>query len=134
MEVLGTGTHRQWVVDKPKVITNYKYHGVPDQPFEIFMSRELVPDATVFIDIGRRAQIPQPNPTCEIHSHPSAQVLLFVGEPGSFEVEVPLDNEVYVLNRTTAIWIPAGVKHNLKYRRIDGPIWECGVLLQPNYE
>lgn len=134
MQVVGAGKYRHYVVDTPEVITDYKYHGKPDQPFEIYMSDELVPGAKVYIDIGRRTKIPRPNPTCEIHSHPSPQVLLFVGEAGSFEVEVPLNDEVYVLDRTAAVWIPAGVKHNLKYRRIDGPMWECGVLMQPKYE
>ena len=125
--------YERLVVDRPKILTDYKFHGTSEQPFQAFMSSDLVPEATVFVDIGTRTRLPRPNPTCEIHAHRSPQLLLFVGAPGSFEAEVPLNDEMYVLNKTTAIWVPAGVKHNLRYRRIDGMMWECGILMQPNY-
>lgn len=81
----------------------------------------------------RKSNRGNPNPTCEIHAHPVPQLLMFVGAEGSFEVEVPLNDEVYVLTKTTAIWIPAGVKHNVYYRRIDAPMMETGILMQGTY-
>ena len=54
---------------------------------------------------------------------------MFAGAEGSFEVEVPLNNELYTFTKTTAIWIPAGVDHNVKYIRIDGPMMETGIVI-----
>ena len=122
--------YERFVISQPIVTYDYLYHGRPkEEPFRIYMSSQLVPEASAFADVFWRTSLPDPNPTCEIHSHPVPQLLMFVGEEGSFEVEVPLDDELYVLNKTTAIWIPAGVRHNVKYNRIDGPVMESGILI-----
>ncbi len=120
----------RYVITEPKVIVDYLYHGKPkEEPFRIYMSSELVPEATTFADIFWRTKLPDPNPTCELHAHPVPQLLMFVGAEGSFEVEVPLNDELYVLTKTTAIWIPAGVRHNVKYNRIDAPMMESGIVI-----
>lgn len=122
--------YARFVIDEPIITEDYKYHGKPkESPFRIYMSDELVPEATAFADVFWRTKLPDPNPTCEIHGHPVPQLLMFVGEEGSFEVEVPLDDELYVISRTTVIWIPAGVAHNVKYNRIDAPMMETGILI-----
>ncbi|OLC15406.1 MAG: hypothetical protein AUH29_07870 [Candidatus Rokubacteria bacterium 13_1_40CM_69_27] len=130
----GTGKYQRYIVQDPKIITSYKYHPFEQEPFQIYMSGEQVPEATAFADVFWRTKLPTPNPTCEIHAHPAPQILMFVGEAGTFEVEVPLNDEVYVFDRTTVIWIPAGVRHNVHYLRIDAPMMESGILLQPTYE
>ena len=92
------------------------------------MSSELVPEAEAFCDIFWRTGLPNPNPTCEIHHHPKPQLLMFVGGEGSFEVEVPLNDELYTFTKTTAIWIPAGVDHNVQIqpdRRSDDGNGNC---------
>lgn len=130
------GAYDKYIVDEPKRTLDYLYHPPPedeDDAFQIFMSSELVADAEVFADVFWRTAVPNPNPTCEIHAHPVPQLLMFAGEAGSFEVVVPLDEEEHVFTKTTAIWIPAGVRHNVFYRRIDKPMMETGILLQGEY-
>jgi hypothetical protein len=128
------GSYDQYVIDEPIVTKDYLYHGEPkDDAFRIFMSSQLVPEADAFCDIFWRTRLPDPNPTCEIHAHPSPQLLMFAGEEGSFEVVVPLNGEEYIITKTTAIWIPAGVEHNVFYRRIDKPMMETGILMQGEY-
>lgn len=127
------GQYDQNVIDQPFVTKEYLYHGVPRDAFEIYMSSELVEGAEAFCDIFWRTRLPDPNPTCELHAHPVPQLLMFAGEEDSFEVVVPLDGDEYVLNKTTAIWIPTGVEHNVYYRRIDKPMMETGILMQGEY-
>ncbi len=130
MSGLSTRKYERYVITEPLITSDYLYHGkTKEEPFRIYMGEALVPEATAFADIFWRTKLPDPNPTCEIHSHPAPQLLMFVGQEGSFEVEVPLDDELYVLTKTTAIWIPAGVKHNVKYRRIDAPMMESGIVI-----
>lgn len=125
--------YERFVISEPKMTKEYLYHGVPVDPFTFYMGKELVPEATAFADTFYRTHIPDPNPTCEMHAHPSPQILFYVGEEGTFDVEVPLEDEVYRITKTTAIWIPANVAHNVYYHRIDKPMVEIGVLLQGDY-
>ena len=122
--------YEKYIVDEPKIITDYLYHGEPkEEPFRIYMSSELVPEVEAFCDVFWRTKLPEPNPTCEIHHHPKPQLLMFVGAEDTFEVEVPLNDELYTFTKTTAIWIPAGVDHNVKYNRIDEPMMETGIVI-----
>jgi hypothetical protein len=124
--------YARYVIDRPVTSRDYLYHGAPasaEELFRFYMGADLVPEATAFADVFWRTEIPDPNPTCEPHAHPFPQLLLYVGEEGTFEVEVPLEDELYVLTRTTAIWVPPGVRHFVKYNRIDRPMVETGILI-----
>jgi mannose-6-phosphate isomerase-like protein (cupin superfamily) len=121
--------YERFVIQNPIITEEYLYHGKPEEPFRIYMSSDLVPEANAFADVFWRTVLPTPNPTCELHAHPYPQLLMFVGEEGSFEVEVPLNDEMYVITKTTVIWIPPGVIHNVKYNRIDRPMMESGILI-----
>lgn len=125
--------YEKYVVSQPAETFNYLYHDKPDEPFRIFMNKELVPEATVSTDVFYRKELPTVNPTCEMHSHPTPQLLLFVGEEESFEVIIPLNNEIFTITRTTMIWVPPHVEHNVTYVRIDQPMVESGILLQGEY-
>lgn len=125
--------YEKYVISQPKEIFDYLYHAKPDEPFRIFMNKELVPEATVSVDVFYRTELPKVNPTCEMHSHPTPQLLLFAGKEGTFEVKVPLNDEVFTITTTTVIWVPPHVKHNVTYLRIDQPMVESGILLQGEY-
>ena len=125
--------YEKYVISQPTETYDYRYHDKPDEPFRFFMNRELVPEATVFTDVFYRKEVPKVNPTCERHSHPTPQILMFVGEEGAFEVKVPLNDEVFTITKTTVIWVPANVEHNVTYIRIDQPMVESGILLQGEY-
>ncbi|MBA2132203.1 cupin domain-containing protein [Capillibacterium thermochitinicola] len=125
--------YEKYVISQPLETFDYLYHDRPDTPFKIFMNKDLVPEATVSADVFYRTEIPKVNPTCELHSHPTPQLLMFVGEEGTFEVKVPLNDEVFTITKTTMIWVPPHVKHNVTYIRIDKPMVESGILLQGEY-
>lgn len=87
------------------------------------MNKGLVPEATVSTDVFYRKALPSKvNPTCEIHSHPTPQLLLFAGEEGTFEVKVPLNEELFTITKISVFWVPPPVKHNVTYVRIDQPM------------
>jgi len=126
--------YERFVIRNPKEITDYKFHPLLQEPWRIYMSRELVAESNVFADLAWRTEMPRPNPVCDVHAHPSPQLHMFVGAAGSFEVEFLLDDEWHLLDRTAMIWIPAGLKHQVRYRRVDGPMVESAILLQAVYE
>ncbi len=121
------------VVTEPFLTKEYLYHGIPKEAFKIYMSSDLVDAAEVFCDIFWRTELPDPNPTCDVHKHPVPQLLMFAGADDSFEVVVPLDGDEYVITKSAAIWIPAGVEHSVFYRRIAMPMMETGILMQGEY-
>jgi len=46
------GKYEKYIVTEPKIITDYLYHGKPkEEPFQIYMSSELVAEAEAFCDI-----------------------------------------------------------------------------------
>lgn len=66
----------------------------------------------------------------DAHTHPFDEVVTFFGtnpeDPGDLcgEVEIWLEDEQYILTKSCAIFVPAGMKHcPLIIRRVDRPIF-----------
>ena len=147
MERVVMGKYDKYVITRPQLVENLAYHGKRAEPFTFYVTKELIPEANYYMDISWRTKVPTPNPTCVLHIHDVIQILLFTGEPGSFEVVVPLvaprdpvidqltarPEDEYKVDRTAAIYIPPNVRHNVKYLRIDGPMAEIGMTMRGTY-
>jgi len=120
--------YEKYVISEPRRVFR-TFDTKTNYPFEIYLNNEIVPGCNTFSDIYWRKEIPDINPVIPRHKHDTPMLLFFVGEPGSFEVEVPLDDEVYKITKTTLIWVPPGVEHSVDYKRIDNVVCEIGVVL-----
>jgi hypothetical protein len=76
----------------------------------------------------------------EPHSHDNNEVIAFFGsnpeDPHDLcgEVEIWLEDEKLTINKSCAIFVPAGMKHNpLKFNRIDRPIFHFSILTENMY-
>jgi len=141
------GKYNRFVITKPKLVEELAYHGKRAEPFPLFVTKELIPEADQIADIFWRTKVPEPNPTCTLHAHEVVQILFFAGETGSFEAVVPLvapsdpvideltarPEDEYKIDRSAAIYILPHVRHNVKYLRVDGPMVEIGLAMKGTY-
>ena len=69
-------------------------------------------------------------PGTETHSHDYDEIIAFIGTDNSdpydlgAEVELWLDDEKHIINKTSIVFIPAGLKHcPLTFLRVDRPVF-----------
>jgi hypothetical protein len=87
-------------------------------------------------------RIPDPNPWLEFHSHPHDEILLFMGtDPYDIqylgaEVEIILGEEMesHLITKTSGVFIPQGLKHNLVYRKVEKPHFLVGFSMRGEYK
>ena len=85
--------------------------------------------------------IPETNPIFEEHAHDCDEIIGFIGSdpanPNDLggELEVWLDGERHVFDRSTMIFAPANMPHMpLKFNRIDRPIFHFSVVMNSHYD
>jgi hypothetical protein len=141
------GAYDKYVVRKPKILPGEKVpvHFKGAGPYQEFVTEELIPDAEMYMCLWEIKALPPKgaNPTCKIHSHDVDQFVIYIGEPGTFEIlynlvppDIELEDELmaskehqYKINKTACYYIPAGVKHNVKILRLDKPpVYEVTVM------
>ena len=82
------------------------------------MSNDLVPRSNIYLEVGWIWEMPEPNPHVLKHSHDKYnEVVLHIGsdpynpEDLGAEIEFTVGGEPLVFDRTSALFVPAGVKH-----------------------
>lgn len=134
----------KYIIRSPKVV-NVAYHPIKEVkgvtfPDEIYLDSNLVKGTPLFIDIGWRFQIPEPDPVEWTHTHDFDEVLNFIGtDPENphdlgAEVEMQLGDEKHTINTTTSIFIPKGLPHcPMSHKRVDRPYLLVVVALNDQY-
>ena len=116
-------------------------------PIQVYVEPALFPDVfkdvlegrPVWIDLSWRFEIPHPNPISEPHSHDFDEFLFYIGSDWSnpqdlgAELEIQLDDERYIINKTAAIFVPRGVTHTATHLRVDRPFISLGVSFTGEY-
>jgi hypothetical protein len=114
-------------VDKPA----YEVVPVEDvkgrRPAMTLMSNKLVPGSNMYIETGWVFGMPDPNPHIHEHVHEYDEIVIHLGtdpenqEELGGEIEFVVDGQPLVVNKTSAVYVPKGVKHGplvwKKYRR-----------------
>jgi len=106
-----------------------------------YVEDALVEGAKSHVFISGIHKIPEPNPWLEFHVHPYDEVLLFMGtDPYNIpnlgaEVEIILgeERESHIITKTSAVYIPEGLRHLLIYRSVDKPHFLVGFSLSGKY-
>lgn len=110
-------------------------------PGRTFMSSDDVEKSKVHIIQNLFLRIPTPNPYVLEHVHPYDEVLFFLGtNPDDLddldaEVDVYIEDEPYTITTSSAIYLPAGVKHcPIVYKRVGRPHMFFAISLNGVYE
>jgi hypothetical protein len=107
----------------------------------VYMSEELVNVSdTHIVHIGI-IDMPSTNPFTEDHVHPFNAIMLLVGldmdDPedlgGEIEYILGEEGELHRTDKSNAIFLPAGFKHNLRFLRVDRPFLLIAVNLSGAY-
>jgi hypothetical protein len=80
------------------------------------------------------------DPLFEEHTHDYDEIIGFFGcDPESpydlhATIELALDGNVHLIDRTSLIFVPGGMRHNpLRLLRVDQPIFHFSVVTNPEY-
>jgi hypothetical protein len=124
------------VVKKPayEVIPKFEVKG--RIPAMTLMSGKLVPGAKMYIETGWVLGMPDPNPHIGEHTHDYDEIILHIGtdthhpEDLGGEIEIGMDGKPVLINSTSAIYVPKGVKHGpLIWKKFDRPHLEMTIMI-----
>ena len=107
----------------------------------VYLSEKLVKGSDTHIAHIGIIDEPSTNPFTEDHQHPYDEIILLLGtdmddpEDLGGEIEYYLGEELepHRTDRTNAIWLPKGFKHNLKFLRVDRPFILLAISLSGEY-
>lgn len=106
-------------------------------PTMTIMSSDLVPGSNTYLEVGWIYQMPEPNPHIFEHSHAKYdEIVLHIGgdphnpEDLGGEIEFVVGGESLVFDKTSAIFVPAGVKHGpVIWKKVRGPHIQMAIVL-----
>jgi hypothetical protein len=104
-------------------------------PTMTYMSNDLVPGSDTYIEIGWIYQMPEPNPHIDSHTHNYDEIVIHIGadpknpEELGAEIEFVVGDEKLIIDKTSALFIPKGVKHGpLTWKKVKKPHIEMVVM------
>jgi hypothetical protein len=107
-----------------------------EYPTMTYMSNDLVPGCNVYLEFGWIWDIPDPNPHILEHSHDYDEIVLHIGsdlknpEYLGAEIEFVVGGEPLIIDKTSALFVPKGVKHGpLTWKRVDRPHIQMAIIL-----
>jgi len=105
-------------------------------PTMTYMSNDLVPGCNVYLELGWIWDMPDPNPHILEHTHDYDEVVLHIGsdlnnpEDLGAEIEFVVGGEPLIIDKTSALFVPKGVKHGpLTWKRVDRPHIQMAIML-----
>ena len=126
----------KYVVKKPAYEVAPKVEVKGRIPAMTLMSGSLVPGSEMYIETGWVLGMPDPNPHIGEHTHDYDEIVLHIGTDPSNpedlggEIEIGMGGEPVVINSTSAIFIPKGVKHGpLVWKKFTKPHLELTIMI-----
>jgi hypothetical protein len=107
------------------------------EPTMTLMSNDQVPDSNVYLEVGWIYEMPDPNPHINEHMHEKYdEIVLHIGgdpdnpEDLGAEIEFTIDNKPLLINKTSSVFIPAGVKHGpVVWKKVRKPHLQMAIVL-----
>lgn len=128
--------YEKYVVKKPAYEVTPKFEVKGRIPAMTLMSGNLVPEVKMYIETGWVLGMPDPNPHIGEHAHDYDEIILHLGTDPSHpedlggEIEIGIDGQPVMINSTSAIYVPKGVKHGpLIWKRFDKPHLEMTIMI-----
>ncbi|MBA7668446.1 hypothetical protein ES703_76556 [subsurface metagenome] len=107
-------------------------------PTMTLMSNDLVPGSNTYIELGWVWDMPEPNPHIFEHTHREGcnEIVLHIGgdpnnpEDLGAEIEFTVGGQPLVFDTTSALFVPAGVKHGpVTWKRLTRPHLQIAMVL-----
>jgi len=105
-------------------------------PAMTVMSSNLVPNSNMYVEIGWVSGMPDPATHIFEHTHDYDEIVVHMGadvdnrEELGGEIEFMLDGQPLTINKTSAVFVPRGVKHGpLTWKRFDKPHIEMTIMV-----
>jgi hypothetical protein len=105
-------------------------------PAMTLMSGHLVPGAKMYVETGWVVGMPDPNPHTGEHSHDCDEIILHIGtdprdpEDLGGKIEIGMDGHPVIINSTSGIYVPRGVKHGpLVWKKFTKPHPELTIMI-----
>lgn len=129
--------YEKYLVKKPAYEVVAKVETTGRQgPSMTLMSNDLVPECNMYVECGWIWDMPDPNPSIHEHIHDYDEIVLHIGtDPGNpeelgAEIEFRLGGQALTIDKTSAIFVPKGVKHGpLTWKRVDKPHLEMAIMV-----
>jgi hypothetical protein len=128
--------YKKFVVQKPAYEVTPKMEVKGRIPAMTLMSANLVPGTKMYIETGWVLGMPDPNPHIGEHTHDYDEIILHIGtdpnnpEDLGAEIEIGMDGQPVIINRTSAIYVPKGVKHGpLVWKKFEKPHLELTIMI-----
>lgn len=107
----------------------------------VYISEKLVEGSNTHIVHIGIVDMPSTNPFTEDHQHPYDEIILLLGtdmddpEDLGGEIEYYLGDEMepHRTDKTNAVFLPRGFKHNLKFLRVERPFILVAISLSGAY-
>jgi hypothetical protein len=143
---LASSRYAKYVIDQPEFITEMAHHDFTDIsgftfPDEVYLNGQMLPEAKHWLDLMWIWEVPSPPDLLGAHSHPFAEIVLFVGSNprdmrdfgGELEWWMGEGDEAerFFIDKTTLIYVPAGLRHGpMNFLRVDRPILNVAIGLE----
>lgn len=105
-------------------------------PAMTLMSSNLVADANMYVEAGWVFGMPDPPTHIYEHTHDYDEIVIHMGvdphnqEELGGEIEFVVDGQPLTINKTSAVWVPRGVKHGpLTWKKFDKPHIEMTIMV-----
>jgi hypothetical protein len=130
--------------------TNYEKYFVKKPVYEVIpteevkgrlpsmtvMSNDLVPESNTYIEIGWVFDMPHPSTHIYEHIHDYDEIVIHMGtdpdnrEELGAEIEFMLGGQPLTINKTSAVFVPKGVKHGpLTWKSCSRPHIEMAIMI-----
>jgi len=132
-------SNRVFFVDRP--LREVKAPGIDHikgrtYPTLTYVCRDLMPVCNTYIEFGWIWEMPDPNPHIFEHTHNFDEIVLHIGsdphnpEDLGGEIEYIVDGQRFVFDKTSAFYIPKGVKHGpLTWKSVRRPHIQMTIIL-----
>jgi hypothetical protein len=106
------------------------------RPAMTLMSNKLVPGSNFYIETGWVFGMPDPNPHIHEHAHDYDEIVIHLGtdpkdpEELGGEIEFIVDGQPLLINKTSAVYVPKGVRHGpLVWKKYSKPHLEFTIMI-----
>ena len=124
----GDTDYERYVVRNPAILQGTDVTEAMESPAQIYMSSDLIPESTVYVDFGWIPGMPGKNPPIPDHAHDYEEVVLLVGndpenpERLGAEIEFCINDQPLTFDTTTALYAPKSLKHGpLTWKKFEKP-------------